>query len=129
MCVSTTIVVLSDCDNSSNCAINSPQTQGDGSASSPMNLQVSKFNEEQVEEEPPVGDIDLLVRNCRGDNNVVSCDSNQFEAGETLICFVISSPPFSCSLLFRDGDDPLELSCFNRPIIGGGDQPIGCQVN
>jgi hypothetical protein len=33
-----------DCDTGTNCAINSPQTQGDGSASSPTNLQISKFS-------------------------------------------------------------------------------------
>ena len=36
-----------DCDNGSNCAITSPQTQGDGTANSPTNLQISGFNEEQ----------------------------------------------------------------------------------
>lgn len=33
-----------DCDNGTNCAINSPQTQGDGSASSPTNLQITETN-------------------------------------------------------------------------------------
>jgi hypothetical protein len=42
-----------ECDNGSNCAINSPQTQGDGSASSPTNLQISKFNEEASTTPPP----------------------------------------------------------------------------
>lgn len=36
-----------NCNNGTNCAINSPQTQGDGSASSPTNLQISKFNQRQ----------------------------------------------------------------------------------
>ena len=40
-----------ECDTGTNCAINNPQTQGDGSASSPTNLQISKFNE--VQEEGP----------------------------------------------------------------------------
>jgi hypothetical protein len=47
-----------DCDTGTNCAINSPQTQGDGTANSPTNLQISKFNEEQdvgVGEEPNPG--------------------------------------------------------------------------
>ena len=35
-----------ECDTGTNCAINSPQTQGDGTANSPTNLQISKFNEE-----------------------------------------------------------------------------------
>jgi hypothetical protein len=33
-----------DCDTGTNCAINSPQTQGDGSASSPTNLQITETN-------------------------------------------------------------------------------------
>jgi hypothetical protein len=37
-----------DCDTGTNCAINSPQTQGDGSASSPTNLQISKSREEPL---------------------------------------------------------------------------------
>ena len=37
-----------DCNTGTNCAINSPQTQGDGSASSPTNLQISKSREEPL---------------------------------------------------------------------------------
>jgi hypothetical protein len=33
-----------DCDTGTNCAISSPQTQGDGSASSPINLQITETN-------------------------------------------------------------------------------------
>jgi hypothetical protein len=45
-----------DCDTGTNCAINSPQTQGNGTANSPINLQISKFNEEQQGEQvPPQG--------------------------------------------------------------------------
>lgn len=46
-----------DCNTGTNCAINSPQTHGDGSSSSPTNLQISRFNEEQEEigEEPNPG--------------------------------------------------------------------------
>ena len=36
------------CNTGTNCAINSPQTQGDGSASSPTNLQISKSREEPL---------------------------------------------------------------------------------
>ena len=35
-----------ECDTGSNCAINSPQTQGDGTANSPMNLQFTETTEE-----------------------------------------------------------------------------------
>lgn len=35
-----------ECNTGTNCAINSPQTQGDGSASSPTNLQISETSEE-----------------------------------------------------------------------------------
>jgi hypothetical protein len=38
-----------DCNTGTNCAINSPQTQDDRSSSSPTNLQISRFNEEQEE--------------------------------------------------------------------------------
>ncbi|MGC2308212.1 MAG: hypothetical protein WA461_07400 [Nitrososphaeraceae archaeon] len=46
-----------DCNTGTNYAINSQQTQGDGSLSSPTNLQISRFNEEQEEigEEPNPG--------------------------------------------------------------------------
>ena len=46
-----------DCNTGTNCAINSPQTQGDGSSSSPTNLQISRFNEEKekIGEEPNPG--------------------------------------------------------------------------
>jgi hypothetical protein len=42
-----------NCDDSSNCAINSPQTQGDGTANSPTNLQISEANEEASTSLPP----------------------------------------------------------------------------
>lgn len=40
-----------ECTTGTNCAVNSPQTQGDGSAWSPTNLQISGFDGEQ----PPTG--------------------------------------------------------------------------
>ena len=39
-----------ECNTNTNCAVTSPQT-GDGTANSPINLQISKFNE--ADEEPP----------------------------------------------------------------------------
>jgi hypothetical protein len=42
-----------ECEEGTNCAINSPQTQGDGSASSPTNLQISEANEEASTIPPP----------------------------------------------------------------------------
>lgn len=52
-----------ECDTGTNCAINSPQTQGDGSASSPTNLQISRSNEEleEVGEEPNPGARGFLI--------------------------------------------------------------------
>src|SRR5919106_60257 len=35
-----------ECEDGTNCAISSPQAQGDGSASSPTNLQISETNDE-----------------------------------------------------------------------------------
>lgn len=41
-----------DCNTGTNCTINSPQTQGDGGASSPTNLQISEANGD-VSIQPP----------------------------------------------------------------------------
>ena len=38
-----------------NCAINSPQTQGDGTANSPMNLQITEITEEAST--PPISEL------------------------------------------------------------------------
>jgi hypothetical protein len=38
-----------ECDTGTNCAITSPQSQGDGTVNSPVNTQTSNFNEEQPE--------------------------------------------------------------------------------
>ena len=55
-----------ECDTGTNCAITSPQTQGDGTANSPTNLQISRFNEVQAGE-PSMGmPVDLVVSNCQG---------------------------------------------------------------
>ena len=61
-----------ECDTGSNCAITSPQTQGDGTANSPINLQISKFNEEeeQVGVTPPTsplpeGVVELDLSECK----------------------------------------------------------------
>jgi hypothetical protein len=58
-----------ECTTGTNCAISSPQTQGGGTANSPTNLQISKFNEEQEEQggvgatpPNPIFQVDLLVR-------------------------------------------------------------------
>jgi hypothetical protein len=42
-----------ECDTGTNCAINSPQTKGDGTANSPANLQISEANEEASTPLPP----------------------------------------------------------------------------
>jgi hypothetical protein len=52
-----------ECTTGTNCAISSPQTQGGGTANSPTNLQISKFNEERVEESP-VGAFLVSLDNC-----------------------------------------------------------------
>ena len=54
-----------DCNTGTNCAINSPQTQGDGTANSPTNLQISEFNEEQEDGVGgptfPIASLDFMV--------------------------------------------------------------------
>lgn len=44
-----------ECTVGSNCGITSPQTQGDGTANSPTNLQISKFNVQEGEQDEGVG--------------------------------------------------------------------------
>jgi hypothetical protein len=55
-----TQVNANECNTGTNCAINNPQTQGDGSASSPINSQISRFNEEQ-EEGPTTPDSPAIL--------------------------------------------------------------------
>jgi hypothetical protein len=62
-----------DCDTGTNCAINSPQTQGDGSASSPTNLQISNLGS-QGPQIPPESDKKLQTRTV--DGNRVSVPPN-----------------------------------------------------
>jgi hypothetical protein len=58
-----------ECNAGTNCAITSPQTQGDGTANSPTNLQISKFNEQDEQDggagEPlpddPIGILRLIT--------------------------------------------------------------------
>jgi hypothetical protein len=56
-----------NCSNGTNCAITSPQTQGDGSASSPTNVQISKFNEIALIDAPTL-DPTLYCRLCFTNN-------------------------------------------------------------
>ena len=51
---------VNDCNTGTNCGITSPQIQGNGTANSPTNLQISKFNEEEEEE------YHSLLRRLRG---------------------------------------------------------------
>jgi hypothetical protein len=83
-----------DCNTGTNCAINFPQTQGDGNASSPINLQISKFNEEQ----DGLGDSfpirhDIMLKNCRPASSdtlftYLQCDvaSSTAAYGQTVTC-------------------------------------------
>lgn len=78
-----------ECNTGTNCAITSPQTQGDGTANSPNNLQISKFNEEEQEGvgELPVGSGLLTL----GTN----CTSGTIGGRDTVTCNVLGSftPP------------------------------------
>jgi hypothetical protein len=72
-----------DCNTGTNCAINSPQTQGDGSASSHTNLQISKSTGEEL---PAIPRSQLY--------ELSSCVET-FDGGElsTLRCEFTSLPP------------------------------------
>jgi hypothetical protein len=53
-----------ECDTGSNCGITSPQSQGDGTANSPVNTQISGFNEEQGAEGSLGEDIICILAIC-----------------------------------------------------------------
>ncbi|HEY1247426.1 MAG TPA: hypothetical protein VGE97_00420 [Nitrososphaera sp.] len=61
---------INTCSNGTNCAITSPQTQGEGSVSSPTNVQISKFNEEGrnngggVGSTQPFGAVKVSIDKC-----------------------------------------------------------------
>src|SRR5688572_9640498 len=65
-----------ECNTGTNCAINSPQTQGDGSASSPTNLQISGLRDEQRQEPqvPPIVTVVIVTK-------IVECPE-----GFSLVC-------------------------------------------
>ena len=86
-----------ECTTGTNCAISSPQTQGDGSASSPTNLQISKFNEEQEEQggvgatpPNPIFQVDLLVRKLVICPTGFVCPTPDKFVMEVQCCFFIS---------------------------------------
>jgi hypothetical protein len=78
-----------ECEVGTNCAINSPQTQGDGTANSPTNLQISRFNDEEEEQEGN-GGVDGGVFDC-----VRPFDCAQLFVKKIVICptgFVCPTP-------------------------------------
>ncbi len=108
-----TQVNRNDCDNGSNCAITSPQTQGDGSVSSPNNVQISKFNEQGQNNEVGVGaPVDLLVKNCTLNGGIAKCQDSR---GLPVTCFDNDCDRLITQLLHctspRPTTDPQHLSC------------------
>jgi|SRR5918995_2732027 hypothetical protein len=123
-----------ECNTGTNCGITSPQTQGDDTANSPINLQISNFNEEPHEQDDGVGGelpretISILVTNCSdtgGSPSIVVCTT---ERGDMLQCVVDDNPPFRC-LYFLSGEPRFfSLSCEDRPMRGTEPQIIFCEV-
>lgn len=72
-----------ECDTGTNCSITSPQTQGDGTANSPTNLQISKFNEEQ---EDGVGGTESCIVSGLCVLTIQPCTRHPFP---DIVCFVI----------------------------------------
>ena len=113
-----------DCTTGTNCAITSPQTQGDGTANSPTNLQISKFNEEQ--EEGVEGGIDVVtdhmtVINCEGESIVVWCDVISPSQWINLSCLITnpSSASAHCDVLGFVPESFASGTCFAplpRPV-------------
>jgi hypothetical protein len=114
-----------ECNTGTSCAITSPQTQGDGTANSPVNTQISNFNEE---EETPIGDspigdlptVFVTVQNCIPEDNLqtaVNCDviAPPEWAGRPLSCQIagpLGSTSYLCTVEPRPTDTLLFCNFF-----------------
>jgi hypothetical protein len=104
-----------ECNTSTNCAITSPQTQG-GTANSPVNTQISNFNERQ-EEELPTGHEDTLA--------VTQCTQ---PGAEIIFCLITFPAPYAgwhmiyhvdtdrYSIISPTSPDLIDLSCVEIPV-------------
>ena len=72
-----------ECDNGANCANPAPQSIGDGTANSPVNTQISNFNEEQ---EDGVGGTESCIVSGLCVLTVQPCTRQAFP---DIVCFVI----------------------------------------
>ena len=113
---------INNCSNDSNCAITSPQTQGDGSASSPTNIQISEFNEQGQINGGGVGrtpDLTLLVNTCLRTMVIVTVTCEIIMPtelqGRIFICDFIGIPP-NCIIYPRP--DLSRLFCDPIPSLG-----------
>jgi hypothetical protein len=105
-----------ECTDNTNCGITSPQTHGDGTANSPVNSQVSRFNEKQ-EDDGVGGNEVIFVNNCTLDapdprfGSIVVCHAI-LQGIQPIRCFVDIEPPFLCYL----GDSfAFRFNCSNAP--------------
>lgn len=112
-----------ECDTGSNCAINSPQTQGDGTANSPTNLQISRFNEDQAGEPSTGMPVDLVVSNCQG-RIQVDCQINNGGPRIRLVCPTDGS--HTCRTYGMGGFRLPDLNCDPIPRPIPESQPIHC---
>jgi hypothetical protein len=101
-----------NCSNGTNCAITSPQTQGDGTASSPTNVQISRFNKENqdgvgVEPNPITVPVTFTVRDCvSGPTPLLSL---------ARLCQIIAPPEYATKLfIFLP---PQGFDVFNTVIL------------
>ena len=89
-----------ECNTGTNCAITSPQTQEDGTANSPTNLQISRFNEEEPDD--GVGDPDpferiIQLHNCRAlAPDRIVCGTDPFRPERTIVCYIGGSHSGTC---------------------------------
>jgi hypothetical protein len=116
-----------DCNTGTNCSITSPQTQGDGTANSPINTQITGFNEEP-EDGVGVG-IDFTLDNCMSAGTprlpAVRCNIVGFPERTVLSCNANSGPIVTCSLITTVSE---VLRCSPPPIPNGGRQMIHCET-
>jgi hypothetical protein len=84
-----------NCNNGTNCALTSPQTQGDGSASSPTSSQISNLKGELQDLVSSVKTFNFDLANCHVEPSAFNCQITNYVRGSYLICL---DNPFRCNV-------------------------------
>jgi hypothetical protein len=100
-----------ECNFGTNCAINSPQTQGDGTANSPTNLQISKFNGEQQDSVSSGRSFNFDLTGCQVFQTSFNCQITNYVRGSSLICL---DNPFRCNVHVGPAKFPVDCIVDSR---------------